>query len=88
MEPGKAWQRQPLDRKIMNKAGLSELVIRDHVGVSHQWSKTLLTGDPSSKVWVHPWGANRCPPLAGSKSLTHWNSESVNWSEAAGPPQV
>jgi hypothetical protein len=32
-------------------------------------------------------GHEPLPPWAGSKRLTHWTSESVYWSEAAGPPQ-
>jgi hypothetical protein len=51
-------------------------------------SETSLTGDPGSIVSV---GASPRlkprPSLPGNKWLTHWTSETVYWSEAAGPPQ-
>ncbi len=48
----------------------------------------MLTGDPSSKVWVAPPGREPMPPVAGSKQLTHWTSEPVWWCENAGAPQT
>jgi hypothetical protein len=51
-------------------------------------SKTALTGEPGSIVSVGASpGHKLLPPWAGSKRLTHWTSETVYWSEAAGPPQ-
>ncbi len=32
-------------------------------------------------------GTRTAAPQAGSKRSTHWTSETVNWSEAAAPPQ-
>ncbi len=53
----------------------------------HHYSETALSGNPSSKVWVASLGRDPLPPLMGSKRLTHWTSETVYWSEIAGPPQ-
>jgi hypothetical protein len=41
----------------------------------HHCSETALTGNPSSKVWVAPPGHELLPPVAGSKRLVHWTSE-------------
>ncbi len=48
------------------------------LSTSHQvqyCSETALTGNPSSKVWVTPTGRELLPPVAGSKRLVHWTSE-------------
>jgi hypothetical protein len=42
---------------------------------SHYCSKTVLTGNPSFKVWVAPPGRELLPPVVGSKWLVHWTSE-------------
>jgi hypothetical protein len=55
-------------------------VIESHRG--HQFSKASLTGEPGAIVSV---GAS--PGQVGSKRLTQWTSETVYWSEGAGPPQ-
>jgi hypothetical protein len=44
-------------------------------------SKTSVTGEPGSIVRVS------ASPGRTHKRLTHWTSETVYWSEAAGPPQ-
>jgi hypothetical protein len=41
----------------------------------HHCSETVLTGNPSSKVWVVLPGRELLPPMAGSKRLVHWTSE-------------
>jgi hypothetical protein len=38
-------------------------------------SKTALTGSSSSKLLVAPLGCQPLPPVAGSKRLVHWTSE-------------
>jgi hypothetical protein len=50
----------------------------------HQCSKTALTDNPCSKVWVAPLGRKLLPPLLGSKKLVHWTSETWLWKENAG----
>ncbi len=40
-------------------------------------SDTTLTGDPSSRGVGVPLGSEPLPPVAGSKRLTHWTSETV-----------
>jgi hypothetical protein len=41
----------------------------------HHCSKTALTGNPSSKMWVAPLGREPLHPMVGSKQLVHWTSE-------------
>jgi hypothetical protein len=42
-----------------------------------QCSKTLLTGDPSSRIVGDSPGQRTAAPLGGSKRLTHWTNETV-----------
>jgi hypothetical protein len=47
----------------------------------------VVTGSPSSKVWFAPPGHEPLLPVAGSKLLTHWTSETVYWSALVGVPR-
>ncbi len=38
-------------------------------------SETVLTGNPSSKLWAAPPGRESLPPVTRSKRLVHWSSE-------------
>ncbi len=62
---------------------------RDRSCRGHQCSETSLTGEPSSIVseGASP-GREPLPPLARSKWLTHWTSDTVYGREAAGHPDT
>jgi hypothetical protein len=81
MEPGKAWLSSTRDRKQRGP------IIASNQGScwGHQCSETTLTGEPGSIVSLGAsLGQELLPPLPGSKRT----SETVYWSEAAGPSQI
>jgi hypothetical protein len=54
----------------------------------HHCNETMLTGDPSSKSVGAPPGHEPLPPLAVSKRLTYWTSETVCKLGNAGATQM
>ncbi len=58
---------------------------------TNSYKRLFVTGHAYRRTWFLCKsgfiGMRTAAPLGGSKWLTHWISEIVYWSEAAGPPQ-